>query len=246
MLTRHRAPRPAPPPKFYLPLNTAFYVCLVSHILAALYAPIQDCDETFNYWEPTHYLAHGYGLQTWEYSPDYGIRSWLYILLHTAPLKFMSLLGKQKSFEFYFLRVLFAFVCAGCETRLFSVFSRVLNPRVGLLYLIITAFTPGMFYASVAYLPSSFTMLCSMLGMASFMDWSTGPKTQSGIMWFGIGAVVGWPFSGVLAAPFLVEELIVAVISREGFETGRRILDGTIRTLIVVVRFEESLYMGHS
>lgn len=37
----------------------------------------------FNYWEPTHYLSHGYGLQTWEYSPVYAIRSWAYVGLHT-------------------------------------------------------------------------------------------------------------------------------------------------------------------
>lgn len=53
-------------------------------MIAALFAPIQDCDETFNYWEPAHYLSHGYGLQTWEYSPDYAIRSWLYIALHAV------------------------------------------------------------------------------------------------------------------------------------------------------------------
>lgn len=29
-------------------------------------APIMDCDETFNYWEPVHYLMYGSGLQTWE------------------------------------------------------------------------------------------------------------------------------------------------------------------------------------
>lgn len=34
---------------------------------AALYSPVGDCDETFNYWEPTHYLLFGSGLQTWEY-----------------------------------------------------------------------------------------------------------------------------------------------------------------------------------
>jgi hypothetical protein len=25
------------------------------------------CTETFNYWEPTHFLMFGYGMQTWEY-----------------------------------------------------------------------------------------------------------------------------------------------------------------------------------
>lgn len=61
---------------------SAFYLFLAASLVAALFAPIQDCDETFNYWEPTHYLSHGYGLQTWEYSPDFAIRSWLYIGLH--------------------------------------------------------------------------------------------------------------------------------------------------------------------
>lgn len=38
----------------------------------------------FNYWEPAHYLAHGYGLQTWEYSPVYAIRSWAYVGVHAV------------------------------------------------------------------------------------------------------------------------------------------------------------------
>lgn len=63
---------------------SAFYLFLGANLIAALFAPIQDCDETFNYWEPTHYLSHGYGLQTWEYSPDYAIRSWLYIAFHAV------------------------------------------------------------------------------------------------------------------------------------------------------------------
>lgn len=33
-----------------------------------------------------HYLLHGTGFQTWEYSPAYGIRSYAYILLHSLPL----------------------------------------------------------------------------------------------------------------------------------------------------------------
>ena len=60
----------------------AFYILLFPNLLAALFAPIQDCDEVFNYWEPTHYLRHGFGLQTWEYSPEFAIRSWFYIVVH--------------------------------------------------------------------------------------------------------------------------------------------------------------------
>jgi len=46
---------------------------------------ISDCDETYNYWEPTHFLLFGKGFQTWEYSPKFALRSYLYILTHTVP-----------------------------------------------------------------------------------------------------------------------------------------------------------------
>jgi alpha-1,2-mannosyltransferase len=226
----------APPPQFYLPLNIAFYLCLLSHVLAAAYAPIQDCDEVFNYWEPLHYLNHGYGLQTWEYSPEFAIRSWFYILLHAIPAKLGYVLGRSKVFEFYFLRTFLAIVCAATETRLFSVISRTLNPRIGIIYLIIVAFSPGIFYASVALLPSSFAMYTSTMGLAAFMDWRNGPKTAQGIMWFGIGAIVGWPFSGVLIASFILEETVICVVTGQGYDTSRRFLDGIVRSLIPLVR----------
>ena len=238
-LTQFRTLKPGPPPQFYLPLNIVFYLSLISHILAASYAPIQDCDEVFNFWEPTHYLIHGYGFETWEYSPDYAIRSWLYVALHAAPQKLASLFARHKTFEFYFVRIVLASICAACETRLFAVISRTLNPRIAILYLVVTSFSPGMFYASVAYLPSSFAMYCSMLGMASFMDWRGGAKTAAGIMWFAIGAIVGWPFAGVLAAPFLLEEVAIASITGNIYEVARRFIDGAARSLIVLVRFPD-------
>ena len=234
---RTQPPRP-PEPRFYIALNTAFYICLLSHVLAAGYAPIQDCDETFNYWEPLHYLNHGYGLQTWEYSPEFSIRSWLFIVLHAIPAKMFGLIGsiggQPKIFEFYALRVLLGTCCAAAETRLFSAISRTLNPRIGVFYLMIVVFTPGIFYASVAFLPSSFAMLTSTLGLAAFMDWSGGLKTAAGIMWFGIGALVGWPFAGVLIVPFVFEDWVGATINKDAWETFRRYLDGTVRCLVIL------------
>ncbi len=219
----------------FLPLNTALCLCLFSHIIAACVAPIQDCDETFNYWEPLHYLNHGYGLQTWEWSPEFALRSYAFEVVHAIPAKLGYLFTGSKRFEFYFLRVLLAFCCAATETRLYAVICRTLNPRVGIIYLIIVAFSPGMFYASTAFLPSSFAMLTATLGLAAFMDWTKGPKTESGIMWFGIGAIVGWPFSGALVIPFAAEEVTVAILSGSYFDLFRRVLDGIVRCLVVLV-----------
>jgi hypothetical protein len=43
-----------------------------------------DCDETFNYWDPLHYLLFGRGFQTWEYSPQFSLRTYAYVLLHAV------------------------------------------------------------------------------------------------------------------------------------------------------------------
>lgn len=70
------------PRQFLVSQRVTITIFFLVNLLAAFYAPIQDCDEVFNYWEPTHYLNHHYGLQTWEYAPEFSIRSWLYVLIH--------------------------------------------------------------------------------------------------------------------------------------------------------------------
>ncbi|GKZ76006.1 mannosyltransferase [Aspergillus niger] len=223
-----------PPPPFYLPLNIALYLCIITNVIAALYAPIQDCDEVFNFWEPTHYLNHGYGLQTWEYSPVYSIRSWLYVSTHAAVGKIGSFAFSSKSAEFYVIRCFLALVCAACETRLYSAICRTLSPRIGLLFLMVVAFTPGMFHASAAFLPSSFTMYMSMLGLTAFLDWRGGQKTAQGIMWFGLGAIVGWPFAGALMLPLLLEEVIISLLSSNMRGMFLSVVDGALRCLVIL------------
>ena len=225
----------SPPLPFYLPLNITLYACLISNGLAALFAPIQDCDEVFNFWEPTHYLNHGYGLQTWEYSPVYSIRSWLYVSLHAAVGKAASFIVNSKVAEFYAIRLFLGFSCAACQTRLYSSICRSLNPRIGLLFLTIVIFSPGMFHASAAFLPSTFTMYTSMLGLAGFLDIRGGPKTAQVIMWFGLGAIVGWPFAGALIIPLLVEELVIGFLSQTPGSLVYAILDGAARCLAIGV-----------
>ncbi|EEA25590.1 mannosyltransferase [Talaromyces marneffei ATCC 18224] len=222
------------PSPFYLPLNVAFYAFLGSNAIAAAYAPIQDCDEIFNYWEPTHYLDHGYGLQTWEYSPEYSIRSWLYVSLHAAVGMITKIWSSNKKTQFYVIRAALAFVCAACETRLYSAISRTLNKRIGLLFLIITVFSPGFFHASAAFLPSTFTMYTSMLGLTAFLDRSGKNKIAEGIMWFGIGAIVGWPFSGALLLPLLTEEVLSSIFSGHLGNTLRQIVNGGIRCIVIL------------
>lgn len=215
-----------------------FSIFLIVNLLAAVYAPIQDCDEVFNYWEPTHYLNHRFGLQTWEYAPEFSIRSWLYIVIHAIIGTFGSLIAlasSNRAVEFYFIRMILALACTVSETRLVTAISKTLNPRIGIMFMLTMIFSTGMFHASVAYLPSSFSMYTAMLGMAAFMDWHGGLKTAEGIMWFGIGGVVGWPFSIALIGPFLIEDLYFASMTAELSEVIFRYLDGVVRTFIALV-----------
>ena len=48
-------------------LTLVVQVILSARLGAAVWSGISDCDETFNYWEPAHFMLYGNGLQTWEY-----------------------------------------------------------------------------------------------------------------------------------------------------------------------------------
>ncbi|KAI0892661.1 glycosyltransferase family 22 protein [Annulohypoxylon nitens] len=237
--TAQHAKKKGPTPFMIEPIK-AFYAFLIANFIAALYAPIQDCDETFNYWEPTHYLSHGYGLQTWEYSPDYSIRSWSYVGLHAIIGNVRRLLPQStKVSEFYFIRYILAFVCSLCQVLLFRVISFTLNPRIGLFFLMVTIISPGNFHASTAYLPSSFAMYTTLLGTAAFMNWRGGIKTSWGIWWFGVGGILGWPFASALCAPFLIEEAIFAVVAllqdrQRFFEAVIRVSRGAVAALLLL------------
>ncbi|KAF2487004.1 Alg9-like mannosyltransferase family-domain-containing protein [Neohortaea acidophila] len=216
-----------------------FAIFFASHIIAALYHPIQDCDEVFNFWEPTHYFNHGNGFQTWEYSPAYAIRSWAYTGLHALIIFLASPLAGVfggKVAEFYLLRIFLAAVCALAETRLFSKIAAILNPRIAITFLIVMTTSPGMFHASIAYLPSSFAMYMAMFGVAAFMDWRGGLRTAEAIAYFGAGTVLGWPFAAALIIPFLAEEAAIAWVADEEAQYAflDRVWNGLIRASMVL------------
>lgn len=76
-----------------LPATTAFVLLALARLGSAALNIIHDCDETFNYLEPLHYFLHGSGMQTWEYSAQFALRSWLYLLLHAPAAGAPVLLG---------------------------------------------------------------------------------------------------------------------------------------------------------
>lgn len=216
---------------------TIFIALFTVNVLFASLAPIQDCDEVFNFWEPTHYLNHGYGMQTWELSPDYAIRSWLYTSIHAALIHVTTWLpyvdGKASGFAI--LRVIFAGTCAACETALHGALARTVNRRVATIFVLICASSAGMFHASIAYLPSTAAMYCSMQAVACLLTPRSRRNFAAGMTWFAAGTILGWPFVAVLAAPFVFEELYASLAGGDLSGCIRRIADGLIRSVSILV-----------
>jgi len=188
-------------------------------MLASLFTVITDCDETFNYWEPTHYLHYGYGLQTWEYSPKYSIRSWAYVGLHTLISKILSIPSHNKYQLFFFIRAVFAVVSTYCESYLYQTIVDYTNPYIGQFFLFGIIYCAGMSIASVAYLPSTFAMYTTMLAFAISFQESSKKRTFFVIFYYALGGLLGWPFSAVLVFPFIFEDLLLPSIKK-----GNRII----------------------
>ncbi|XP_066515084.1 alpha-1,2-mannosyltransferase ALG9-like isoform X2 [Hoplias malabaricus] len=191
----------------WAPEGSTAFKCLVSaRFCAALLSNISDCDETFNYWEPTHYLLYGKGMQTWEYSPAYAIRSYAYLWLHALPACFHAkILQTNKVLVFYFLRCVLAFTCCVCELYFYKAVCKKFGLHVGRLMLAFLVLSAGMFCSSAAFLPSTFCMYSTVVAMTG---WFQG-RPSLAVLGIAAGAIVGWPFSALLGIPIAFDLLVL-------------------------------------
>ncbi|KAG2171665.1 hypothetical protein INT43_008045 [Umbelopsis isabellina] len=203
--------------------KNAFRVIFAVRCAAALYSIITDCDEVFNYWEPTHWLQYGFGLQTWEYSPEFTIRSWSYISVHAVLGWIGSLVAKSKIQVFYFMRIMLGAISAFAEARFYRTVVEEINPHVGRYLLVALVGSAGMFQAAVAYLPSSFSMITTMMAFSYVLQPPTNfsrNRTFGATFFFGLGALLGWPFCAALGIPFVIEELSIYGREMQADEMG--------------------------
>lgn len=181
---------------------TSFKVLLSARLCAAVWTNISDCDETYNYWEPTHYILHGTGFQTWEYSPAYALRSFAYIWLHALPLWiYQTLLQGNKLLVFYALRCLLGLVSASCEAYFYKGVVQHYGSQTGRILLLMLLFCPGMFISSTAYLPSSFAMYMTMIATSAYLQ----SHYRLAIGATAAGALIGWPFAAITGIHIAVD-----------------------------------------
>ncbi|KAI8079525.1 Alg9-like mannosyltransferase family-domain-containing protein [Gilbertella persicaria] len=190
---------------FSFTLLSAFRILFIMRCFSALYRILDDCDEVYNYWEPTHYLLQGYGRQTWEYSTDYKIRSWAFILVNAFVGFVTKIMTSTKLQTFYLIRLFFAGVCSFVEAKFYRTVTEEINTHVG-------RYVFAILFFGAAYLPSTFAMHCVFMAFSyalrpvSDIDLS---RTYKVVFWIGLGALGGWPFAALIGIPFVVEEVLV-------------------------------------
>lgn len=191
-------------------------VLIFIRIYCALHMIIADCDETYNYWEPLHFLFRGFGKETWEYSPNYAIRSYFYLIPYyiiTFPLRdFEHLTGIEfpEYYYFYFIRlVALGGVTAAGEFALFKSVKSSYGLSSANWFLLISATSAGMSHASIALLPSSYAMTCVLWATSFALEAIKAPNTLECVkpsvlaitLYLG-GGLIGWPFALVLGLAF--------------------------------------------
>ena len=215
---------------FFLTVGHAFALLSVVRLAATMaFGLIGDCDESFNYWEPSHYLLYGSGLQTWEYSPQYAFRSYAYVGLHSAIGWITGAAwGADKIAVFHRTRYVLALACALAEAVFVSGVATRFGRTVGHFTLVALLTSGGMAHAAPSYLPSTWTMvwLTAAWGLWLRGDLSSRWISNTGAVVAATvtGLLLGWPFAVVALVPFglhlLASRSIPALILHGGLWTA--------------------------
>lgn len=227
-----------------------FTVLTSLRVLSAFVSPIADCDETFNYWEPMHYLLHHFGFQTWEYSPAFTLRSYAFLYPSAAIASFIHFVSRNlirflpiatslpspKIFSFYAVRILQAVCCALAETLFCSAVRTVFGHRVATLLACFLATSAGMFRASSEFLPSSFAMIALTLAFTAWMH----AQYFRAVFLVALSSLMGWVFAAVLGLPLAVH----LIITRRDLPSFLRYAVLSAVTIGIVMVPIDSLHFG--
>ncbi|KAK1583702.1 hypothetical protein Q3G72_026218 [Acer saccharum] len=165
---------------------------------------VHDCDEVFNYWEPLHYLLYKSGFQTWEYSSQFALRSYLYIIFHELVGQPASwLYAEDKVRVFYAVRLFLGLLSVIADSVLVVALSRKYGKRLASYALAMLCLTSGCFFASTSFLPSSFSMYAMSLSSGLFLL----EKPAMAVAVSAVGVILGWPFSILAFLPVVFYSL---------------------------------------
>lgn len=190
---------------FYPSPRFIFRILLIIRLFSAVFNQVWDCDETYNYWEPLHFSLYKYGFQTWEYAPQYALRSYLYIYLHAIFLFPLKYLNMSKQVLFFMLRALFALLATYTEVKLYSLVVKRYNSTIACYLAFILLSNVGLFISTTSFLPSTFVLYFVSLAYATWMNKSYITAIAS----IAFATLLGWPFVALLGVPIAIDLLFI-------------------------------------
>ena len=185
------------------PAAAALLALIPLRLLNAWLAGVADCDETYNYWEAVCVLAAPHPvrrpLQTWEYAPEFALRSWAYVLPYAA-------IARIVDNSFLAVRLCcIALPFALAEASLVKGMEKRFGPDAAWALLGLLASSAGHAAAAPALVPSA---TIAALAAWSQSRWLRGDRR--GAVFIAVLATLwpGWPFVGVLFVPLAVDVLL--------------------------------------
>ena len=227
-------PSPGAAPRAPISARRAFWTLMVARVASAVLNLVHDCDETYNFWEPLHYLVHGRGMQTWEHAPRFALRSYAYLASHAlvaAPASWLfapDASGRRRVLAFHAVRVALGAASARAEARLVSETSR-LSPLAGGAALLLLLWSAGMFVASTSFLPSQFAMVCLTHAAAHVLAGEHRAACAACVL----AVVLGWPFAGVAAIPYGLASLRAVGFARTLFAVSISLLLSSLASFAI-------------
>lgn len=216
-------------------------IFVAANLIASSLSHIDDTDETYGYYEPLHYLLHGIGMQTWEYSPSYAIRTYAFLTPFWLLGSAIKLLDSSKVNMFYGIRTALGIFTALSESYFLVAIYEYYGKNIGDLTLVFTLFSSGILYCSTALLPSAVIMSLVMIATAS---WMRGRYLTTILI--GCISVLssGWPFIGIIYVPFGLQMLCHTFLNNK-IESNKKnddskggnisgVFEGLIRVLLLV------------
>uniref|UniRef100_A0A1I8EBT8 Mannosyltransferase n=1 Tax=Wuchereria bancrofti TaxID=6293 RepID=A0A1I8EBT8_WUCBA len=191
-----------------------FKVVFSVRISAAMWSIISDCDEVYNYWEPLHLFLYGTGFQTWEYSPVYAIRSYLYILMHYGPAAILKrIFFANKSGVFITMRCVLGLFNVGAEIKMYKALCSQFGNGIARIYVVLTSLSAGMFIARLL-----------------------------AILFTALSALVSWPFAAILGLPIVLEMLVVRPRELAFTFCNYALITGS--TIVIALVIVDAYYFG--
>jgi len=143
-------------------------------------------------------------MQTWEYAPQYAIRTYAFISPFILVGHILKSLQLSKFAIFVGIRSVIAFFSALSHSFLINAYKSTLGEEFSFILFVFFLASPGIFFSSSSLLPSS---ICGSLVSLSVGYWFQNQDELCII--FGCIAVLwsGWPFVGLIFAPLGVHIL---------------------------------------